>query len=154
LTTAGDNCPGVGFVCTPPSGAAFAKGANTVNCTATDASGNTAGCSFSVSVNDTENPAIVCPANIVAATDATQCSTAVTFAPIVNDNCPGAGYVCTPPSGSTFAKGTNTVNCTATDGSGNTAGCSFAVIVRDQTPPALCTNAPIVYAVGGTNDNF
>jgi HYR domain len=48
-----DNCPGVGVVCNPPSGSCFAVGVTTVTCTATDASGNTATCSFSVSVFDT-----------------------------------------------------------------------------------------------------
>jgi len=154
VTTTGDNCPGVSFACTPSSGSTFPKGTSPVNCTATDASGNSTSCNFSVTVNDTENPMLVCPANIVSGTDASQCSAVVTFAPTLTDNCPGAGFVCTPPSGSTFAKGTNTVNCAATDASGNTAGCSFAVIVRDLTPPSLCANAPIIYAVGGTNDNF
>jgi hypothetical protein len=49
-TTASDNCPGVVVVCNPPSGSCFPVGVTTVTCTATDASGNTATCSFSVSV--------------------------------------------------------------------------------------------------------
>jgi subtilisin-like proprotein convertase family protein len=49
-TTASDNCPGVTVVCTPPSGSCFPVGTTTVTCTATDASGNTATCSFTVSV--------------------------------------------------------------------------------------------------------
>jgi hypothetical protein len=49
-TTASDNCPGVTIVCNPPSGSCFPTGVTTVTCTATDASGNTATCSFTVSV--------------------------------------------------------------------------------------------------------
>ena len=49
-TTASDNCPGVVVVCNPPSGSCFPVGVTTVTCTATDASGNTATCSFTVSV--------------------------------------------------------------------------------------------------------
>jgi subtilisin-like proprotein convertase family protein len=49
-TTASDNCPGVVVVCTPPSGTCFPVGVTTVTCTATDTSGNTATCSFTVSV--------------------------------------------------------------------------------------------------------
>jgi subtilisin-like proprotein convertase family protein len=48
--TASDNCPGVTVVCTPPSGSIFPVGTTTVNCTATDAHGNTASCSFTVTV--------------------------------------------------------------------------------------------------------
>src|SRR6185436_6821141 len=48
--TATDNCPGVTAVCVPPSGSCFPVGVSTVTCTATDASGNTATCSFTISV--------------------------------------------------------------------------------------------------------
>jgi hypothetical protein len=62
--TASDNCPGVTVVCVPPSGTIFPVGTTTVTCTATDASGNTATCSFSVKifnicVQDRSNPAAV-----------------------------------------------------------------------------------------------
>jgi hypothetical protein len=49
-TTASDNCPGVTVVCNPPSGSCFPTGVTTVTCTATDASGNTATCTFTVTV--------------------------------------------------------------------------------------------------------
>jgi hypothetical protein len=62
--TASDNCPGVTTVCNPPSGSTFPVGTTTVTCTATDASGNTATCSFTVTVfsgcvQDDSNPTIV-----------------------------------------------------------------------------------------------
>ena len=50
-------------------------------------------------------------------------------APTATDNCPGVTAVCTPPSGSTFTVGTTTVSCTATDGVGLMASCSFTVSV-------------------------
>jgi hypothetical protein len=63
-TTASDNCPGVAVVCNPASGSCFPLGVTTVTCTATDAVGNTATCSFPVSVfdvclQDDSNPATV-----------------------------------------------------------------------------------------------
>jgi len=122
----------VTYECSPASGSTFVDGTNSVTCTATDASGNTATCSFSVTVNDTENPVITCPANIVTGADAGLCSKSnVTYAATATDNCPGVTYTCSPASGSTFAKGTNSVTCTATDASGNTATCSFSVTVND-----------------------
>src|SRR5262249_39691531 len=62
--TASDNCPGVTTACVPPSGSCLPVGATTVTCTATDASGNTAMCSFSITVfdaclQDDSNPATV-----------------------------------------------------------------------------------------------
>jgi uncharacterized repeat protein (TIGR01451 family) len=48
--TVTDNLPGVSAACTPPSGSTFPQGITTVTCTATDAVGNKASCSFSVGV--------------------------------------------------------------------------------------------------------
>jgi hypothetical protein len=46
-----DNCPGVGApTCSPASGSFFAVGTRTVTCTVADAAGNSATCSFSVTV--------------------------------------------------------------------------------------------------------
>jgi hypothetical protein len=61
--------------------------------------------------------------------------------PAVADDCPGATVACVPPSGSVFTVGMTTVTCTATDASGNTATCSFAVNVwtaclQDESNPA------------------
>src|SRR6185436_13662216 len=61
---ASDNCPGVTSVCNPPSGSIFPVGTTTVTCTATDTSGNTATCSFTLTVfsgclQDDSNPANV-----------------------------------------------------------------------------------------------
>src|SRR5205085_12128614 len=71
---ASDNCPGVSVVATPPSGTAFPRGTTQVMATATDASGNTASCSFNVTVLDREPPKIVCPAPVTVNTDAGKCS--------------------------------------------------------------------------------
>ena len=63
--TASDNCPGVQVVCSPPSGSCLPTGVSTVTCTATDASGNQASCSFSVQVFDTALQDDSNPANIL-----------------------------------------------------------------------------------------
>jgi hypothetical protein len=48
-----------------------------------------------------------------------------------------------PPSGSVFALGTNTVNCSATDSFGRLLQCSFTVAVVDTTPPAITCPANV-----------
>jgi hypothetical protein len=48
--TFSDNCPGTTVTCSPASGFCFPVGTTTVTCTATDASGNTATCPFTVTV--------------------------------------------------------------------------------------------------------
>jgi hypothetical protein len=55
--TATDNCASTVTV-SPVSGSFFPVGTTTVNATATDASGNTATCSFTVTINDVEPPVI------------------------------------------------------------------------------------------------
>ncbi|MBK9570054.1 MAG: HYR domain-containing protein [Chitinophagaceae bacterium] len=59
--TATDNCPGVVITSVPASGSFFPKGTTNVTSTATDASGNTASCSFTITVVDNEPPAFVSP---------------------------------------------------------------------------------------------
>src|SRR5262249_4268477 len=50
--TSSDNCPGATAACVPASGSTFPLGTTTVICTATDAAGNTATCSFRVNAFD------------------------------------------------------------------------------------------------------
>jgi len=56
--TATDNCTGVTVTILPASGSFFPVGITTVNAKATDAAGNTATCSFTITVNDVEPPVI------------------------------------------------------------------------------------------------
>src|SRR5205085_257149 len=48
--TATDNCAVASLICTPPSGSIFTLGTTSVTCTATDPTGNSASCSFPVSI--------------------------------------------------------------------------------------------------------
>lgn len=57
--------------------------------------------------------------------------------------------VCSPPSGSTFAAGTTTVSCTATDTAGHSAGASFTVTVKGLT--AQFEETITAAAVGGNS---
>lgn len=50
-----------------------------------------------------------------------------------DDTDPSPSVACDPASGSSFALGTTTVTCTATDASGNAAQATFAVTVRQLT---------------------
>jgi hypothetical protein len=59
MVTATDNCTAsVTITVQPASGSFFPVGVTTVNATATDASGNSSTCSFTVTVNDVEPPVI------------------------------------------------------------------------------------------------
>jgi len=120
----------VAVTCTPASGSTFELGTTTVDCTATDAHGNTSSGSFDVTVVDTKPPALTLPANITKqATSNSQAS--VTYSASASDLVDGSVPVsCTPASPHTFGVGTTTVNCSATDAHGNTANGSFTVTVN------------------------
>jgi hypothetical protein len=132
IVTVADNCPGATVVTTPASNSVFPKGTTTVTATATDAVGNTSTRSFTVTVNDTANPVINCPANIVTTSAAGTSQASVTFNPTATDNCAGVVVVTNPVSGSLFNVGTTPVAVTATDSSGNVSTCSFNVTVNQS----------------------
>jgi probable HAF family extracellular repeat protein len=82
------------------------------------------------SFGDTTSPVIQVPAPITANATAPSGAT-VAYSVSANDPDDSvSSLTCTPASGSTFAIGDTTVNCTATDSSGNTATASFVVHVR------------------------
>ncbi len=147
------NCDTVS--CTPPSGSFFPIGTTTVTCSnGTPGRGDMDSCSFTVTVNDTQPPAITCPANVTTGNNPNTCGAVVNYAaPTVTDNCPGSTVVCSPPAGTTFALGTTTVNCTATDAAGNTATCSFTVTVNDTQAPAVTCPANVVAPATTTQGN-
>lgn len=78
------------------------------------------------------------PANITAEATGPGGAPVTYTSPSANDNVDGPVTVtCAPASGSTFALGTTSVVCSATDTAGNTATVSFNVTVRDTTAPAF-----------------
>ncbi len=130
----------VAVTLTPASGSTFPLGTTTVTASATDAAGNTATGSFTVTVRDTTQPGLIVPANITA--EATSASgAAVTFAATALDAVSTPTVTSAPASGSTFAIGTTTVNVTATDGAGNVTTGWFLVTVRDTTAPVVTVPA-------------
>ncbi|MDP9326787.1 MAG: HYR domain-containing protein [Actinomycetota bacterium] len=115
--------------CLPASGTTFAIGTTTVNCSANDLQGNTANGSFSVKVQDTTAPALSLPANMVR-TATSNSGAPVSYTATATDLVDGSRPVtCSPASGTTFAIGTTTVDCSSTDSHGNTAQGSFTINV-------------------------
>ncbi|MGB6034949.1 MAG: HYR domain-containing protein, partial [Cryomorphaceae bacterium] len=123
------------------SGSVFPFGTTTETYEVTDADGNTATCSFDITINDGADPIINdCPADITQIAPTGTCEDVVTFtAPTASDNCPGVVVTQTdgPVSGSTFPVGVTDIEFTATDASGNTSVCSFTVTVTEDTDPEI-----------------
>lgn len=124
--------------CSPISGSQFALGLNTVACEATDTSGNMASGSFTIEVTDTIAPAIAIPAAITVEASSYNGAVVNYSLPLATDLVDAnVAVMCTPASGSTLALGAHTIDCTATDDAGNSAGSSFIATVVDTTAPGL-----------------
>lgn len=118
-------------VCSPASGSTFPAGSTRVRCSATDAHANTGTDFFTVRVTGGP-PALTVPDDILV--NATSPSGAVVTFEVTAEG--ATSVACTPPSGSTFALGSTTVTCTATNAQGSTSA-SFIVTVADQAGPVL-----------------
>ncbi|MBX7242012.1 MAG: HYR domain-containing protein [Bacteroidia bacterium] len=160
-----DNCPGATNAQTSglPSGSLFPVGTTTNTFVVTAANGQSATCSFTVTVLDNENPVITCPGNISVNNDPGVCGATVTYAtPVGTDNCPGATTVQTTglASGSVFPLGSTTNTFVVTDAYNHTAQCSFTVTVTDNEAPTVsCQNITVSLDASGnasitTNDVY
>lgn len=121
----------VPVTCAPASGSTFPLGSTTVQCTATDAAGNSAHAAFDVVVRDTTAPALTVPAATIVAPATSPAGAVVAYSASASDLVDGAvAPACSRASGSTFPIGDTTVTCTATDAHGNPASASFGVHVK------------------------
>jgi large repetitive protein len=134
--------------CSPESGSLFPIGTTLVVCTATDGYGNAGFGTFTVTVNDGDTTPPVLTLTDVTAEATSPAGATVTYTATAFDNVDGTiTPTCSPASGSTFALGVTTVQCSATDAAGNTATGSFTVTVSDTT-------APTIVAISATPTNL
>ena len=151
LATPADNCPGVTVTQSPAPGTVVSAN-TTIILTATDASSNTANCTFDVIINDVTAPTAVCQ-NITVYLDGSGNAT-ITAADIdggSSDNCAGLALSASQTAFTCADIGANNVTLTATDGNSNTDNCVAVVTVADTTSPtAVCQNIT-VYLDGAGN---
>jgi hypothetical protein len=150
-------CPVITQIGGPVSGSTFPYGPSVITLLATDVHGNTASCSYTVTVLDVEPPTITCPANpAYRTTDDDVCTytaQGTEFDPLdTDDNCGVASVTndydnTSSLAGAVFDKGITIVTWTITDIHGNSSTCSFAIIVRDDQAPEY-TYCPTNIVVG------
>ena len=125
------------------SDAPYPVGVTTITWTATDAAGNFASATQTITVLDVEAPVFgagarsaFTGAQSVVTVNATSPSGAVvTYDPAATDNVGVTSLLCEPASGKVFPVGSSTVSCSASDAAGNSSSKSFSVNVigaRDQ----------------------
>ncbi len=133
-----------------------------MNCTATDAQGNSTSGAFTVSVVNL--PPVVTTSGNVSVEATAPAGTPVTFSAVAVDTVDHRlTATCTPASGSPFPLGTTTVTCSATDSRGQVGTATLNVTVVDTTPPTLTlpgaltadatgTGAPVAFTVGASDN--
>ncbi len=151
-----DGCSGNGL--TPmltggiASGQEFPLGLTQITYEVSDGCGNTASCSFGITVLDSDTPSVSCPSTTVeSCVDGGTCMWTSDGSVDANygDNCTGQtlsheisgstvvmngmGLV----SGTVLNLGINVITYEVEDGSGNTSSCSFQVLVKDCESPTL-----------------
>lgn len=133
------------------SGDAFPVGATTLEYTATDASGNTDVCTFTVTVTDNEAPTAICQ-NVSVTLDATgNGSTTAAAVNIGSSDACGIASLSLDQTAFTCANvGPNTVTLTVTDVNSNTNTCTATVDVVDNVnPTAICQDITVALDAAG-----
>ncbi len=117
--------------CSPGSGAFFALGTTSVGCTVTDSFGHTVTGSFDVTVVDTTAPTLAGVPGPLSLVTYDPSGIAAAYAlPTASDIVdPNPSVSCSPAPGTLVPVGATTVQCTATDASGNSSSASFTISV-------------------------
>ncbi|MBL7774903.1 MAG: PKD domain-containing protein, partial [Saprospiraceae bacterium] len=114
---------------------------HTVTLTVTDWCGNTSTCTAGVQTIEVEPPKIQCPPDMVVQGDPDLGGVQIAIPPPaqLSDNCPDVSAVTDHENGLFPCGSATLVTYTASDACGNTATCSFSVIVEDCEPaPDSC----------------
>ena len=138
LPTVMDNCSGATISSTHTSGSVFPVGLTTVSFTGTDAAGNTANASFTITVTDNEAPVLV---TVPPSDTLGQCGAVYLYAmPTGTDNCTTQVTVRQTaglPSGSVFPPGVTVNQFELSDAAGNITLTSFSIVIIPQGQPQL-----------------
>ncbi|QXP59403.1 T9SS type B sorting domain-containing protein [Olleya sp. HaHaR_3_96] len=111
--------------------------------TIADVCGNSSTATQTITIEDNQNPTIICPIPVTVEVDSTLCSATnvnLSTPPTGSDNCNIANITNDAPT--VYALGETTVTWTATDNSGNIATCEQIVTVVDnENPTIVCPTA-------------
>lgn len=141
--TVNDNCSGnsVTVLRSHQSGYNFPVGVTTVTYTFIGTNQDTTKLSFTVTVNDVQNPSFTTPSNITLYLPSNACTVPVIYNVNAQDNCGGQGTNVTVnaniPSGSQLGQGEYDITVTVKDAANNDTTGTFHVSVIDSITPTL-----------------
>jgi hypothetical protein len=127
--------------CIPPTPVIGGLGLTTVNCLASGGLPSST-CDFAVSVVDTTEPSLDCPSNFTRNLLSNADAVNVFYRVTASDHDDSTEVACTKNNSFVASVGSTTVECSATDSSGNRATCIFFVTVFDVTAPVLDCRPP------------
>ena len=145
--TATDNCS-ASITYSKARGSFFAKGTTTVTATATDPAGNSASCTFTVTVTDNEAPVITL-ANVFSCYVANNFGCSINLGVTATDNCGVASLTSNAPA--CFPVGTTTVTWTAMDANGNSSTATQSVTRNPEMQVNVCAGPTRTIYKGTTN---
>ncbi|MCB9230337.1 MAG: HYR domain-containing protein [Bacteroidia bacterium] len=139
--TATDNCSikEIAQTAGPKSGSEFPAGKTEITFLASDASGNTSNCTFTVNVAKIGKLELACPADLQVNSDPGNCTASVKYETPKITGLEGievkrkAG----PESGGKFNSGETVLSFEASGPGGQSANCSFKVLVSDLEKPQI-----------------
>ncbi len=153
-----DNCTftgSIGITQSPSIGTPINAGANLITLIATDGSGNTGTCAFTLTVEDTEPPVISsCASNqtVYATSNCDGILGDYTNQVTAFDNCTATMnlvFTQTPASGSLIS-GTTLVTVTVTDANNNSVDCQFSAFLTDTVPPSIVCPTDLSLAINSS----
>ena len=147
-TATAEDLLGVNSISSDAPTTGFPLGTTVVTWTATDAAGNSATATQTVTVVDTTAPVVAAPANV--SIEATGINTAYTLTTATATDAVGVVSL-TSNAPASFPLGTTVVTWTATDAAGNSATATQTVTVVDTTAPVVDVPADLsIVATGET----
>ncbi|PHR48816.1 MAG: hypothetical protein COA32_04955 [Fluviicola sp.] len=159
LVTANDNCDvsaDLAVTQSPAVGSSI-SGPTTVTLTVTDLSGNFSTCDLEVTIDDQEDPTIMCPSDSIVNVNASCDYLAPDLTGVVtgSDNCSAFAdmTVTQNPASGTNLSGADVIEVILTDENGNSTSCFINTIPNDITPPTV--TCPANQSVNnGTDCNY
>jgi len=150
LATATDNCGTATITQTPSPGTVIGTGVTSITLEASDGT-NTTSCTFTVTVEDTAPPLMICQNSTVQLDAAGQAT--ITANDIDNgstDNCGITSLSLDQENFDCSHVGVNTITLTATDAAGNTTTCTSTVTVEDTVAPSVvCQDITVQLGTNG-----
>ncbi|XP_033109082.1 SCO-spondin-like [Anneissia japonica] len=143
--TASDNSAALPTISPDPASVfpvSLGIGAQDFTFTATDLSGNANTCTFTITVQDTEQPTMTCPSDVILNTDIGAATVSIDYSSTVtaSDNSAALPTISPDPLSVfpvSLGIGAQPFTFTATDSSANTNTCTFTVTVQDTENPTL-----------------